>query len=368
MAAAGARVLLLDPSHPREKPCGGGVTDRALAIVRDVLPIAPLPAVRIRTARFLRESGPAVDVPLHEAHGLIVASRATFDGALLSAAVAAGATHRSSRVTHLTAEPGGVRIAIQDGAVYTVPFVVGADGANGLCRRRLVAPFSRRQLSIATGFFAAGATSDSIALAFVDDPPGYLWSFPRPDHLAIGICAQADGPVTSAALRDRAARWIAAHGLAPADSLRPYAWPIPSLSSADLTRLPVAGPRWMLVGDAAGLVDPITREGIYFALRSAGDAASALASGSATPEVEYAGRVRAHLVPELARAADLKAAFFRPRFTRLLVDALEESAPIRQVMADLVAGVQGYRGLRRRLVATFEIGLAARLTLGALGH
>jgi len=114
----------------------------------------------------------------------------------------------------------------------------------------------------------------------------------------------------------------------------------------------------MLLGDAAGLVDPITREGIFFALRSGAMAAAAL--GERDPSRGYAARVGDELHGELRRAATLKAGFFRPRFTRLLVDALRESAAIRAVMIDLVAGRQPYRGLKRRLLGTFELGLAWR--------
>src|SRR5262249_15816838 len=67
---------------------------------------------------------------------------------------------------------------------------------------------------------------------------------------------------------------------------------------------------------------------------------------------------------ELARAARYKAEFFRPRFTRLLVDALNGSERIRDVMADLVAGTQSYRGLKWRLAKTAGFGLAWKL-LGA---
>jgi hypothetical protein len=71
--------------------------------------------------------------------------------------------------------------------------------------------------------------------------------------------------------------------------------------------------------------------------------------------------VREELHGELRRAARLKAGFYRPRFTRLLIDALCRSAAIRTVMADLVAGRQPYAGLERRLLGTFELGLMLRL-------
>jgi len=105
-------------------------------------------------------------------------------------------------------------------------------------------------------------------------------------------------------------------------------------------------------------VDPITREGIYFALRSADLVAGSLMSGRATST--YAASVGDELVRELARAARLKAGFFRPAFLDLMVDAVEHSAPVRRVVADLVAGRQAYATLKWRLIKTLEVGLAWR--------
>ena len=118
------------------------------------------------------------------------------------------------------------------------------------------------------------------------------------------------------------------------------------------------------MGDAAGLVDPITREGIYFALRSAEWAAAAIASSDPEPWREYAERVREEIGADLASAARLKSRFFRPGFTRLMIDALRHSAAVRTVMGDLVAGQQGYGDLKWRLLKTFQLGVAARFFLG----
>ena len=117
----------------------------------------------------------------------------------------------------------------------------------------------------------------------------------------------------------------------------------------------------MLLGDAAGLVDPLTREGIYFAVRSAEIAAASLTEGAPDPAAAYVDRLRAELFSELERAAALKTGFFRPRFTCLLVEGLRRSEPVRRIMVDLIAGRQSYTGLRRRLVGTLEVGLAWQL-------
>jgi geranylgeranyl reductase family protein len=362
LARKGARVLVLDPSHPREKPCGGGVTGRALALVAHALP-HPLPSVAIRRARFLDGSGHSASVDLPSTgrtDALVVSGRAAFDGLLLDAALAAGAELDRSRAIDVRRAPSGFEIQTADGRNRAAAVVVGADGVNSLVRRKLHRPFARRQLSIATGYFAHGTTSDEILLEFVADPPGYIWSFPRPDHLAIGICASAVAGTTSGALRQIAARWIERTRLADNGRIEPYSWPIPSLSAGDLDAVTVAGPQWYLVGDAAGAVDPITREGIFFALQSASFAADAIAGSQGQGERHYAERMRSDIMSELRRAAQLKDTFFQPRFTRLLIDALHRSAPIRSVMADLVAGAQSYRGLKWRLVRTLEIGYAAK--------
>jgi flavin-dependent dehydrogenase len=213
-------------------------------------------------------------------------------------------------------------------------------------------------LSIATGFFAHGISSDEIVIELIADPPGYIWSFPRPGHLAIGICAQADAGITAETLRAQAADWIAATRIAEGATLEPYSWPIPSLRAGDFDELALTGPRWALVGDAAGLVDPITREGIFFALASGQWIADALRQDDAAPS--YVSRVRDEAIGELKRAARLKAGFFRPAFAGLMMRGLMESGAIRSVMADLIAGRQSYASLKWRLLKTFEVGLAWR--------
>jgi geranylgeranyl reductase family protein len=363
LARRGARVALIDPSHPREKPCGGGITGRALDLVAAHAGLETPAAVRIRTARFVDAVTGASAAVAFAANGrppLVVATRTGFDEQLYRHAGYAGATLLRTRALDVRREPGGFAIATADGRSIGAGWLIGADGANSLVRRRLARPFSRADLSIATGFFAHGVTSEEVVIEIVENPSGYIWSFPRPDHLAIGLCAQADRPETAASLRRRVESWIHRTAIARGATLEPYSWPIPSLGASSLEALSVSGDRWLTLGDAAGLVDPITREGIYFALQSAVFAAEAI-GGAADAVCQYASRVRAEIVAELLRAAHFKAGFFQPRFTRLLIDALQHSAPIRAVMADLVAGEQSYADLKWRLIKTFELKVAWRV-------
>ncbi len=359
LAASGARVAILDGSHPREKPCGGGVTGRALELVRDAIHPAGLRSVAIDSARFEHHTRTArMSVAATEdSPQLIVASRRDFDAALLAATVRAGARLIPSRVTDVSRERNSWRVVTRDGAI-AAEWLLGADGPNSLVRRRVSQPFARADLSIASGFFVHGQSTREIAIAFEDDPAGYLWSFPRPDHLSVGACAQAD-ETSARALLSLTTRWIARAVSGPFE-LERYSWPIPSLRVSTLAREAPAGRGWMLLGDAGGMVDPITREGIFFALTSANLAADSLA-GNGDPTSRYTRLVHQRIYPELIRAARLKARFFTPRFVGLLVRALEGNRAIQSVMSDLIAGRQPYEGLRRRLLATFEVKLFLEL-------
>jgi geranylgeranyl reductase family protein len=366
LAQAGASVSLFDPSHPREKPCGGGLTGRALALVSDVIDVGALPAVVVTSASIEHPSVARhvaevdlLDRGMTADSSLVVLSRAVFDSALVRAAVAAGARLIPEKVVDVIRR-GNTMIVRTPRGEHEADSLLGADGPSSLVRRTLASPFSGAQLSVAAGFFVHGVSSSAIAIQSRTEQPGYLWSFPRPDHLAVGICAPALNRVSSSLLRAQSLAWL--EGRLPNDArLTPYAWPIPSIGPTPAGQVRSAGPGWMLLGDAAGLVDPLTREGIYYALLSGQWAAQALRAFSPIrAAAAYEERLRQEIHPELSRAARLSGMFFTPTFSSLLVDALRQSAAIRDVFADLVAGIQPYRGLRRRLLFTRQWRLAGR--------
>ncbi|MBA2303242.1 MAG: NAD(P)/FAD-dependent oxidoreductase [Acidobacteria bacterium] len=357
LASGGARVALIDASHPREKPCGGGVSARALALLgSSVQQVAN--GVAIDSARFIHRDR-QLTMPLVDSEAgmrLAVVPRMAFDGDLLARAEQAGATIVRERVTDVQRLATRWSVSTPTGEIEAA-WLVGADGPASLVRRRVSSPFAREDLSIAAGYYVHGVTSRQIDIAFDDDPSGYLWSFPRHDHVAVGACAQANVTSTSRLLA-LTERWIAVN--VDGGTRQRYSWPIPSLGVAALERQQPSGERWLLVGDAAGLVDPITREGIFYALLSGAYAATSILEHRDASR-SYAESLRDGIYSELILAARLKARFFQPRFMGLLISALQRSGRIRAVMSDLVAGEQAYGTLRRRLVATLEVRLMIQL-------
>jgi flavin-dependent dehydrogenase len=349
LARDGAGVTLFDASHPREKPCGGGVTGKALALLPEAPEDDPLPARWMSACRFESGDGAAVDLRLDRP--VAVAARLELDAWLLRRATAAGARHVAERVVAVetAAEPSGeAPMALRTGAGRDERFdlIVGADGASSLVRRSFVSPVPRERLTMAAGWYARGTSP--MLVRFMPGLAGYLWLFPRPDHVGVGICA----PLASVPTKDMLARLeneVARHFPALVDDeAGRYAHTIPSPSTDPRSILEIASGRWALVGDAAALADPITGEGIYYALRSASLLARTLREdGSAA---RYPERALEDFGRDLLKAAALRERFYAPGFARRMVAYSARSAAISEVLADLVLGEQGYVGLKRRLL------------------
>jgi flavin-dependent dehydrogenase len=341
LARDGARVSIFDPSHPREKPCGGGVTARALDLLPPAPASDPLPARWVGSCRFESGDGEAVDVAL--SRPVAVAARKDMDAWLLRRAAEAGAAHVAERVVDVDAK-GGLRTAA--GREDRFDLVVGADGASSLVRRRLLGPVPPARLTMALGWFAPGTSP--MLVRFTPGLPGYLWLFPRPDHVGVGICA----PLRAVPTRQLASRLEAEVARAFPALVAPegvgYAHTIPSPSADAASILEIAGERFALVGDAAALADPVTGEGIHYALRSAALLAETLRSGA--PPATYARRALEAFGADLLKAAAIRDRFYAPGFTRRMVAYARASAGLREVLADLVLGDQGYVGLKRRLL------------------
>ena len=124
---------------------------------------------------------------------------------------------------------------------------------------------------------------------FVQSLEGYIWSFPRPNHVSYGLISRS-GPGRTARAKELLSNFIAADlGAEAMQHAEFYSAPVPCLTPASWKSNVIGGNRWALVGDAAGLTDPITGEGIYFAFRSAEILAETIDSARRILESDLAG-------------------------------------------------------------------------------
>jgi flavin-dependent dehydrogenase len=161
MSRMGARVALVDGSHPREKACGGGVTGRALELLANSPGFAGFGGRSIRTVRF--EAGRKSSLVELPQGYLDVFSRETFDAALVDGAQAAGAVLIRDRALAFT-RTDGTWTASVGGKTLTAPWLIGADGAAGAVRKKVTRPFTRGQLSIAAGSYVDGSDISEIVI------------------------------------------------------------------------------------------------------------------------------------------------------------------------------------------------------------
>ncbi|HEX7186558.1 MAG TPA: hypothetical protein VF756_32360 [Thermoanaerobaculia bacterium] len=342
LARSGVEVDFYLPARPGEKPCGGAVPEHVLPRLAGFDP-SPLPVVVSPEAVLENAAGGQVALRLG---GIRIFRRADLDRALAEAAVKAGARRMPAKVEGLEHTGGRVWVAA-GGEARAYDWVVGADGARGLTRRRLgLAP---RGDSVGLGGSLTGLQQDRLVLAFPDLSDSYLWIFPRPKGASVGIAYTperlSDGAARAAldAFLDRhlPAGWRDLPGPR-------YRYPIPVFGpwTLEAVRSGLAK-RMLLAGDAAALADPLTREGIRYGMLSGLWAAESLFSGE--PEA-YAERLERELGEELGKAGRARSLFFDGPVGQWMVPVARVHPGIRRVLADLLACRQTYRGLRRRLV------------------
>ncbi len=264
LATAGLRVLLLEKEKiPRYKPCGGGLT----AKVRAALDFDFSPAIEstiLQGSVAFRGERIRVQAPA----GWCV-MRDKFDALLAARAADAGAELRDAQpVTQVAFDDAGALVSTRT-ETFRAAFVVGADGVNGIVRRAAGLPPHRRMgVALEAEMDAPSTALDqwrhTLHLDFGAIPWGYAWIFPKAEHLSVGV----GNLIRSGHTIDLRAK------------LEAYIASEPSVREARTRstrgqRVPLGGqfgryhaPHALVVGDAAGIVDPFTAEGIYYAIRS----------------------------------------------------------------------------------------------------
>jgi geranylgeranyl reductase family protein len=307
LARAGARVLLVDrATFPRDKPCGGGVTGRAARL----LPFSIEPVVEDVVDRLecRLQYGPrferAARTPL-----ALMTQRRRLDHFLLEKAAEAGAEVRDGVKVSDVRESG---LAV-DGEELQARVVIGADGCNGTTARALdLGGEIVHGVALEANFPHDARFAHAMVLELAVVRGGYGWVFPKGDHVNVGVGGdQSEAP----RLREHLRRLCATHRIDfdAATDTRGYRLPM-RRPEGRLARGTTA-----LIGDAAGLLDPFSGDGMYEAFLSAQLVAAAaldVLAGRAEGLEPYAEAVERRITPLTTAGWGAKRAFDRfPRIT-----------------------------------------------------
>ena len=359
LAERGARVLLLDrATFPRDKPCGGGVTVQAAN--QAGLDLSPVIERTIRDVHVsFRLGSPFVRTspePL-----TYMTQRCRLDAYLVERAAGAGAEFRDGRLVRSVEIEDGEAIVRTDGEALRARALVGADGANGAVGRALgLDPAPDPAVALEANVPADGALAErweqAIALDFGGIPGGYGWLFPKGDHLNVGVGGwRRIGPT----LRERLMALCRYLELDESClfGLRGHYLPM-RRPGAPIGRGPA-----LLAGDAAGLIDPLSGEGIDAAFVSGRLAAEAIArhlAGDREGLASYEAAVERELMLDIETSRKLQAIFHR--MPRPCVAVMRRSDRFWRTLRRFVRGETGYAAFRRRLgPLRFALDATARL-------
>ncbi|HKS65595.1 MAG TPA: NAD(P)/FAD-dependent oxidoreductase [Candidatus Acidoferrales bacterium] len=343
LASAGLRVTIFDERLAWEKPCGGGLTHKAIEEYPFLLD-SPQPKKIVRVAELISSKGHRARFEM--SHPIVIYARKVLNSLLLDRAVAAGCTAVRSRVTSLDIAGEKARLTVGTDA-HLSDFVVVAAGARNQLLPETTA-LGAPDLEMTLGYFVP-TEEDIIKVKFLKQFEGYLWSFPRCDHLSVGICAKM-GQSSSQQLRRHLDAFVGEENI-PMDGARFYSHVLPSPQARTIRHRRISGRNWAMAGDAAACVDPITGEGLYYALRSGDLLAQALIEGQ--PQ-NYPERLRACFSADLEFAANIARKLFRGNFlgtaiTTRMVQLVNYSPAFRALIRDVFSGSQDYQSLKRRL-------------------
>jgi geranylgeranyl reductase family protein len=378
LAAAGIDTLLVDRAvFPRNKPCGGGISVRALRRFPWLgHGLAGVDVHRVGAIHLEGPDGSSFEVTRPEPVVLLI-RRVEFDHALVRAAVAAGARLQEGfEITQAECGASGVTLRSRDGRVLRAPRLVAADGVHSVIAKRLGVNAKWPPTGLAIDMMEEtpvgtlrASRPDVLWVAYAyRGLDGYAYVFPKTAHVNVGIgCLlshfKGEMPGRPYALQEGFVSALAGAGVLAGQSDRRHFTPF---------LIPVAGPLQpasrgpvLFAGDAGGFVNAFTAEGIYYAMVSgelAGRAMAASRHAEATSR-DYDRTWRAEIGAELADSVRIQRYLFgkHDRVNR----AVRALSAANGLVDDVLAYTRGdlsYKALRRRILFEFPLS-AMRLAM-----
>jgi menaquinone-9 beta-reductase len=356
LSARGLDVALLDrATFPRDKTCGDGLTPRALRVLdtMQILPDVVSQGCRVAAYEVVAPNGRSTRAAIPREGGLVV-PRFILDELILRRAIDTGATFRSKvSVSYVERAGGGVRVHTDQGETLEARLAIVATGAaTAVLKRSAVLPRQPQAMLAARAYFEVEHELPPVfQLSFKAAPmPGYGWVFPigqRRANVGVGFLPHRGSPPTALAFQ----RFV--NSLEGVRQVGPFkGYPI----RVDFLRAPTFGQRTLLVGEAAGLVNPLTGEGIDYALESAQIAAEHVVRGltSGVHQVwhtEYDRLLRARFEKVFRFSEWIRDWYCKPPLLNVLVPLANRRPELRQLLANIVLGEREPRGYRPATMA-----------------
>jgi geranylgeranyl reductase family protein len=348
LAAQGLRTVILEKALlPRYKTCGGGLLRRAFRLLPESASIPVDLECHHAEVSFITKS---LHFRTHRKQPVIyMTMRSQLDLALARDAAKVGAELIEGCVVRGVKSRGSELLVQAGHTVYRSRFVIAADGVNSLVARqgnwksfdRLI-PAIEYEIAVSKTKFALLSQTARFDFGLV--PRGYTWVFPKRDHLSVGALTLQRGGVD---LHETVCRYLRFLGIEEVESMERHGYVIPLRPR----RLPLARDGIFLTGDAAGLVDPVTAEGLTHAILSGQMAARSILESNLDPALasqNYQTEISKTLLQELKIATWLaRVVYEHPRFCHWIFR--RHGQALAELMTDIVTGQQSYSGAVQKL-------------------
>jgi len=345
LSKEGVDTIVFDFRAPHEKLCGGGVSYKTIErfpIISDL----PIDRKEIWKSTLISPKEKKVTIDLERP--LTIFNRMDLDYSLLKKAVDLGAHFKKEKVQSFAREGNSWKIFTNTGD-YKAEILVGADGALSRTRRKLNVVSRKEDAFFAIECFL-DVQKDFVTYKFFPDLEGYLWAFPRVDSLAIGIASKDCRRRNFKDMKERLFYFVERYYPEQTKKISLRGAYIPFFSAKNLQDVSICSRNWALIGDAASFVEPISGEGIYYAIYSAEILSQCIQENDLSL---YQQLCIKHFGENLVKAGQTFEYFYKAELIETMGVLAEKSKPIRAILSEMIAGNINYLSWKSRFRKDF---------------